>query len=43
MIAMFATKKQNALAKAGSVAEEVLSSIKTVMAFGGQNEEIRRF
>ena len=43
MIAMFATKKQNALAKAGSVAEEVLLSIKTVMAFGGQNEEIRRF
>ena len=28
---------------AGSVAEEVLSSIKTVKAFGGHNKEAERF
>ncbi|KAJ2358561.1 hypothetical protein GGF43_000727, partial [Coemansia sp. RSA 2618] len=34
---------QDAYAEAGSVAEEVLSSIKTVMAFGGQKRECARF
>lgn len=32
-----------AYAKAGGVAEEVFSSIRTVMAFGGQHKEIDRF
>lgn len=32
-----------AYAKAGGVAEEVFSSIRTVMAFGGQSKEIDRF
>ena len=32
-----------AYAKAGGVAEEVISSIRTVMAFGGQSKEIDRF
>ncbi|KAJ2158813.1 hypothetical protein GGF46_003504 [Coemansia sp. RSA 552] len=34
---------QDAYAEAGSVADEVLSSIKTVMAFGGQDRELARF
>ncbi|KAJ2716952.1 hypothetical protein H4R19_000304 [Coemansia spiralis] len=34
---------QDAFAAAGGVAEEVLSSIKTVMAFGGQARELARF
>ncbi|KAJ1734921.1 hypothetical protein LPJ61_000821 [Coemansia biformis] len=34
---------QDAYASAGSVADEVLSSIKTVMAFGGQARELARF
>merc|ERR1719209_842781 len=33
----------DAYAKAGDVAEEVLSSIRTVTAFGGQNEELARY
>ncbi len=32
-----------AYAKSGGIAEEVLSSIRTVMAFGGQKKEIDRF
>ena len=32
-----------AYAKAGDVAEEVLSSIRTVTAFGGQREETERY
>ena len=36
-------KKQNALSKAGSIAEEMLSSIRTVVAFGGQKKGIERF
>ncbi|KAJ2777742.1 hypothetical protein H4R18_004989 [Coemansia javaensis] len=34
---------QDSYAAAGSVADEVLSSIKTVMAFGGQARELERF
>ncbi|KAJ2320506.1 hypothetical protein H4R23_001127 [Coemansia sp. Cherry 401B] len=34
---------QDAYSEAGGVAEEVLSSIKTVMAFGGQLRELERF
>lgn len=36
------TKGLNSYAKAGSVAEEVLSSIRTVVAFGGEKKEIER-
>lgn len=32
-----------AYAKAGAVADEVLSSIRTVAAFGGERKEIERF
>uniref|UniRef100_A0A8C5Q1S8 ABC-type xenobiotic transporter n=1 Tax=Leptobrachium leishanense TaxID=445787 RepID=A0A8C5Q1S8_9ANUR len=38
-----ANKELSAYAKAGSVAEEVLSSIRTVVAFGGQEKEIKRY
>ncbi|KAA0703589.1 Multidrug resistance protein 1 [Triplophysa tibetana] len=38
----FTSKEQAAYAKAGAVAEEVLSSIRTVFAFGGQKKEIKR-
>ena len=33
----------DAYAKAGDIAEEVLSSIRTVAAFGGQPEEVERY
>jgi hypothetical protein len=36
------TKELGAYAKAGAVAEEVLSSIRTVVAFGGQTKECHR-
>ena len=39
----FATREQSAYAKAGAVSEEVLSSIRTVVAFGGQKQEIDRY
>ena len=29
--------------KAGSIAEEVLSAIRTVLAFGGETKEIKRY
>ena len=35
-------KEQGAYASAGSVAEEVLSSIRTVVAFGGEQNEVER-
>lgn len=38
----FTAKEQSAYAKAGAVAEEVLSAIRTVFAFSGQNKEIKR-
>lgn len=34
---------QDSYAEAGGVADEVLSSIKTVMAFGGQDRELKRY
>ncbi|XP_078355076.1 ATP-dependent translocase ABCB1-like, partial [Oculina patagonica] len=37
------TRGLDAYAKAGSIAEEVLSSIKTVAAFGGEKKEIARY
>lgn len=36
-------KELDAYAKAGSVAEEVLSSIRTVVAFSGENKEYERW
>ncbi|XP_049641936.1 ATP-binding cassette sub-family B member 5 [Suncus etruscus] len=36
-------KELNAYSKAGAVAEEVLSSIRTVVAFGAQEKEIQRY
>jgi len=35
-------KERKAYAEAGGVAEEVLSAIRTVIAFGGQNKECER-
>ena len=35
-------KEMEAYGKAGAVAEEVFSGIRTVAAFGGQNKEIQR-
>ncbi|XP_048881500.1 ATP-binding cassette, sub-family B (MDR/TAP), member 4 [Brienomyrus brachyistius] len=39
----FTSKEQTAYAKAGAVAEEVLSAIRTVVVFGGQKKELRRY
>ncbi|KAH0811670.1 hypothetical protein GEV33_011121 [Tenebrio molitor] len=38
-----AKKEQDAYGSAGSIAEEVLTSIRTVIAFGGQEKEITRY
>ena len=35
-------KEQNIYGKAGAIAEEVLSAIRTVVAFGGEGREIER-
>ncbi|KAM3614454.1 uncharacterized protein V6R79_014590 [Siganus canaliculatus] len=43
VLASFTTKEQSAYAKAGAVAEEVLSSVRTVFAFSGQQKEIKRY
>ena len=40
--ATFAEKELSAYAKAGAVAEEALSSIRTVAAFGGEKKEVDR-
>ena len=42
-IAKFAKRELKAYSKAGVVAEEVLSSIRTVYAFGGQLKEWKRY
>ena len=39
----FAMREQSAYAAAGAVAEEVISSIRTVVAFGGEERELERF
>ena len=36
-------QEQNAYARAGAVAEEVISSIRTVAAFGGEKKEVVRY
>ena len=38
-----AVREGRMYAKAGAIAEEVLSSIRTVMAFNGQEKESHRF
>uniref|UniRef100_A0A3Q3EQS3 ATP-binding cassette, sub-family B (MDR/TAP), member 4 n=1 Tax=Labrus bergylta TaxID=56723 RepID=A0A3Q3EQS3_9LABR len=43
VLASFTSKEQSAYAKAGAVAEEVLSAIRTVFAFSGQSREIERY
>ena len=42
MIQTITAKELDAYAKAGSVAEEVLSSVRTVVAFGGEKKELAR-
>ena len=41
MSAPFVTKQQDSVSKAGSIAEEALSNIKTIVAFGGEDKEAR--
>ena len=41
--ASFTKKELDAYAKAGAIAEEVISSIRTVVAFEGQEKEIKRY
>lgn len=43
ILTTFTNKELTAYAKAGAVAEEVLSAIRTVIAFGGQKKEITRY
>ncbi|KAJ1949983.1 hypothetical protein FBU59_000895, partial [Linderina macrospora] len=43
LLADSASGGQGSYAEAGGVAEEVLSSIKTVMAFGGEGRELKRY
>lgn len=42
LTAAFTSKEQKEYASAGAVAEEVLSSIRTVFAFGGETKEVMR-
>ncbi|XP_006880348.1 PREDICTED: multidrug resistance protein 1-like [Elephantulus edwardii] len=43
MVISLTSKELRAYSKAGAVAEEVLSSVRTVIAFGGQEKEIQRY
>eukprot|EP00079_Xenopus_tropicalis_P036309 XP_017950080.1 PREDICTED: ATP-binding cassette sub-family B member 5 isoform X5 [Xenopus tropicalis] len=43
IVVSLTTKELAAYAKAGAVAQEVLSSIRTVVAFGGEEKEIKRY
>ncbi|KAM5255812.1 ATP-dependent translocase ABCB1 [Ctenodactylus gundi] len=43
ILSSFTDKELLAYAKAGAVAEEVLSAIRTVIAFGGQRKELERY
>ncbi|TNN75712.1 Multidrug resistance protein 1A [Liparis tanakae] len=43
LLANFTSKEQAAYAKAGAVASEVISAIRTVFAFSGQEKEIKRY
>ena len=42
-VSIFSAKEQLLYGKAGAIAEEVLSSIRTVIAFGGEEREIERY
>lgn len=42
-VAKLTGKELEAYAKAGAVADEVLSAIRTVAAFGGENKEVKRY
>ena len=43
MVAKFSSEGLKQYASAGAVADEVLSSIRTVVSFGGQQKEIDRY
>ncbi|KAB0396205.1 hypothetical protein E2I00_007053, partial [Balaenoptera physalus] len=43
IVISFSSKELNVYSKAGAVAEEVLSSIRRVVAFGAQEKEIQRY
>ncbi len=43
MIAKMAAKELKAYGKAGAVAEEAISTIRTVLCYNGQEREIQRF
>lgn len=43
IIAKFTVIEQNAYATAGAVATEVLSSIRTVISFGGEHKAVARW
>lgn len=43
LVTQFTTREQSAYAKAGAIAEEVLSAIRTVVAFGGEQKEAQRY
>ncbi|XP_061088168.1 ATP-binding cassette, sub-family B (MDR/TAP), member 4 [Conger conger] len=43
LMTSYTSKEQTAYAKAGAVAEEVISAVRTVMAFSGQQKEIDRY
>ncbi|XP_059789995.1 phosphatidylcholine translocator ABCB4 isoform X8 [Balaenoptera ricei] len=43
ILSAFSDKELAAYAKAGAVAEEALGAIRTVIAFGGQNRELKRY
>ncbi|XP_030843468.1 ATP-dependent translocase ABCB1-like [Strongylocentrotus purpuratus] len=43
VLTSFSKKEQESYAGAGSVAEEVLSCIRTVVAFGGEQKEVARY
>lgn len=42
VVGIITSQEQTSYAKAGAIAEEVLSSIRTVVAFGGEEKEIQR-
>ncbi|XP_018080828.1 ATP-dependent translocase ABCB1 isoform X2 [Xenopus laevis] len=43
LLANFTSKELNAYGKAGAVAEEVLTAIRTVVAFNGQNRALKKY
>ena len=42
-VKLFSQKEQNIYAMAAAIAQEVLSSIRTVVAFGGEDMEVERW